>query len=79
MIYRLLIFFIPCQMMNGYYKNEKATTSTISSHGWLKTGDMGYYDDQGNVFVVSRLKELIKYKAFQVISIFLDLLQVISV
>jgi len=53
-------------MTNGYFKNPKATSSTIDGEGWLYTGDLGYYDDQGNVFVVSRLKELIKYKGFQI-------------
>ena len=34
--------------------------------GWLRTGDLGYYDNDNNIFVVDRLKELIKYKGFQV-------------
>ncbi|KAK3220419.1 hypothetical protein Dsin_014389 [Dipteronia sinensis] len=38
----------------------------IMKEGWLKTGDLCYFDSQGLLFIVSRLKELIKYKAFQV-------------
>ncbi|KAG5875177.1 Luciferin 4-monooxygenase, partial [Gonioctena quinquepunctata] len=53
-------------MMSGYYKNEQATRETFTSDGWLKTGDLGYYDDEGYFYIVDRLKELIKYKGFQV-------------
>ena len=54
------------QVMKGYYDNEEATANTINEEGWLCTGDLGYFDEEGNIFVVDRLKELIKYKAFQV-------------
>ncbi|KAF8113698.1 hypothetical protein N665_0046s0047 [Sinapis alba] len=50
----------------GYFKNEEATNETINSEGWLKTGDLCYIDEDGFVFVVDRLKELIKYKGYQV-------------
>ncbi|KAI5665702.1 hypothetical protein M9H77_15555 [Catharanthus roseus] len=53
-------------VMKGYYENEYETNLTIDKDGWLHTGDIGYIDDDGDVFLVDRIKELIKYKGFQV-------------
>ncbi|XP_021285105.1 4-coumarate--CoA ligase-like 5 [Herrania umbratica] len=53
-------------IMKGYFSNPEATASTLDSEGWLKTGDICYIDDDGFIFVVDRLKELIKYKGYQV-------------
>ncbi|KAH8515037.1 hypothetical protein Peur_046589 [Populus x canadensis] len=53
-------------VMKGYFRNAEATSSTIDSEGWLRTGDLCYIDDDGFIFVVDRLKELIKYKGYQV-------------
>jgi len=50
----------------GYYKNKEETARTVDAEGWLHTGDIGYIDDDGDVFIVDRIKELIKYKGFQV-------------
>ena len=52
--------------MMGYVDDIKATQETIDSDGWLHTGDVGYYDSDAEFFIVDRLKELIKYKGFQV-------------
>ena len=57
-------------VMKGYRGNRSATDAMIDSDGWLHTGDIGYYDEDGWFFVVDRLKELIKYKGMQVSSIF---------
>ncbi|KAK1269433.1 4-coumarate--CoA ligase-like 9 [Acorus gramineus] len=53
-------------VMQGYYRNKEETERAIDSQGWLHTGDVGYIDDDGDVFIVDRIKELIKYKGFQV-------------
>ncbi|XP_035896412.1 4-coumarate--CoA ligase 1-like [Anopheles stephensi] len=54
------------QVMKGYIGDEQATRYTIDTEGWLHSGDVGYYDEDGEFFVVDRLKELIKYKGYQV-------------
>lgn len=54
------------QVMKGYLNNEKATAETLTEDGWLKTGDIAYIDEEGYMFIVDRLKELIKFKGFQV-------------
>ncbi|XP_062216871.1 4-coumarate--CoA ligase-like 4 [Phragmites australis] len=53
-------------VMKGYFRNTEATQSTLTPDGWLKTGDLCYIDEDGYLFVVDRLKELIKYKGYQV-------------
>ncbi|KAL0920402.1 hypothetical protein M5K25_009538 [Dendrobium thyrsiflorum] len=56
-------------IMQGYFNNPEATELTLDSEGWLHTGDLGYFDEKGQLFVVDRIKELIKYKGFQAIHI----------
>ena len=51
--------------MPGYFKNEKATAETIID-SWLHSGDIGFYDEEGLVYLVDRKKELIKVKGLQV-------------
>ncbi|KAJ4834307.1 hypothetical protein Tsubulata_034320 [Turnera subulata] len=53
-------------LMKGYIGDAEATSATLRPDGWLKTGDLCYIDDEGYLFVVDRLKELIKYKGYQV-------------
>jgi acyl-CoA synthetase (AMP-forming)/AMP-acid ligase II len=54
------------QVMKGYLNNPRATADTIDPDGWLRTGDIGRVDEDGRFWIVDRLKELIKYKGYQV-------------
>ncbi|RCV07905.1 hypothetical protein SETIT_1G283300v2 [Setaria italica] len=54
------------QIMKGYLNDPEATARTIDVDGWLHTGDIGFVDDDDEVFIVDRVKELIKFKGFQV-------------
>ncbi len=54
------------QVMKGYLNNENATRATIDEDGWLHTGDVARFDSDGHMFIVDRVKELIKFKGFQV-------------
>ncbi|EDV22035.1 uncharacterized protein TRIADDRAFT_29779 [Trichoplax adhaerens] len=54
------------QIMMGYLNRPEETANCLDSDGWLRTGDVGHYDEEGHIFIVERLKELIKYKGFQV-------------
>lgn len=50
----------------GYLNNPEATSTLIDSESWLHTGDVGRYNEDGTFYIVDRIKELIKYKGFQV-------------
>ena len=54
------------QVMAGYLNNDEATAATVDADGWLHTGDIAVVDDDGFFEIVDRLKELIKYKGYQV-------------
>lgn len=54
------------QVMKGYLNRPQATEETIADGGWLRTGDIAHFDADGFLYITDRLKELIKYKGFQV-------------
>jgi acyl-CoA synthetase (AMP-forming)/AMP-acid ligase II len=54
------------QVMRGYFKRPDETRFTLDEQRWLHSGDIGHADEDGDFFIVDRLKELIKYKGMQV-------------
>lgn len=53
--------------MKGYLNDDKANEETFTSDGWMRTGDVAKYDsNSGEFFIIDRIKELIKYKGYQV-------------
>jgi acyl-CoA synthetase (AMP-forming)/AMP-acid ligase II len=54
------------QVMQGYLNNDAATRNSIDADGFFHTGDIGHVDESGWWYIVDRLKELIKYKGYQV-------------
>ena len=53
-------------VMKGDLNNPEATAATVDADGWLHTGDIAVIDEDGHVTIVDRVKELIKYKGFQI-------------
>lgn len=50
----------------GYFKNPEATTEALDNEGYFKTGDIGYLDEEGNIFILDRNKDIFKYKGYHV-------------
>jgi len=53
-------------VFKGYLNNPEGTAASLTSDGYFKTGDVGHQDKDGNFYITDRVKELIKYKGFQV-------------
>ncbi|KAH7969878.1 hypothetical protein HPB52_022399 [Rhipicephalus sanguineus] len=54
-------------MARGYYKRPKESAELFDEEGWCKSGDAGYYDEDGRLYIVERLKQLIKCRDNQVV------------
>jgi len=54
------------QVMMGYLNDTEKTEECLSDGGWLRTGDLAYYDEDGYFYITDRIKEMIKVRAFQV-------------
>ena len=52
--------------MKVYFNNEEANKEAFSSGGWFRTGDVVVTDDDGDIFIVDRIKDMIKVKGYQV-------------
>lgn len=63
--YYVRIITLFCLLLE-YLNNKAATRLTIDKDGWLHTGDIVYFDHEGFLYVVDRLKDIIKYNGFQV-------------
>ncbi|KAL6256352.1 hypothetical protein P5V15_012469 [Pogonomyrmex californicus] len=56
---------LPC-IMNGYHKNPEATKRAFDSDGWLCTGDLGYYDNDGEVYIIDRISHFILFRSINI-------------
>ena len=54
------------QVMKGYWQKPDSTAETLPGEGWIRTGDLVQVDDEGYVTILDRMKEMIKYKGYQV-------------
>ena len=46
-------------VMQGYYKDKEATEAVLSADGWLRTGDLGHFDQDGYLYIRGRIKNMI--------------------
>lgn len=62
------------KVMRGYLNDPEATASMVDAEGWLRSGDIAVMDEDGWFSIVGRIKEIIKYKGFQVFPAELELI-----
>nr|XP_022329843.1 4-coumarate--CoA ligase 1-like [Crassostrea virginica] len=60
------------QVMRGYIGQPESTRAVITDDDWFKTGDVGYFNQEGSYFVVDRIKDIIKYKGYQIAPAYLE-------
>ncbi|CAG9797793.1 unnamed protein product [Chironomus riparius] len=60
------IYLMPPYRFLGYANNDEGTRNAFDPEGWLKTGDLGYLTEEGEIFIVDRKKDMIKYLNYQV-------------
>jgi acyl-CoA synthetase (AMP-forming)/AMP-acid ligase II len=60
------IYSISAYKFLGYANNPEETKGAFDSAGWFKTGDLGYISEMGEIFIVDRKKDMIKYLNYQV-------------
>ncbi|CAB0029420.1 unnamed protein product, partial [Trichogramma brassicae] len=60
------ICFKGTSFMSGYYKNPEATKNAFDEDGWFLSGDIGYYDENGEIYIVERIKEMIKCRNYAI-------------
>lgn len=53
-------------VFRGYHNKPEETKGCLDDEGWFRTGDVGHIDVNGDIYITDRVKELIKYKGFQV-------------
>nr|XP_054927551.1 luciferin 4-monooxygenase-like [Dermacentor andersoni] len=66
------ICFRTFSMVRGYYKRPKETAELFDEEGWCLSGDAGYYDDDGRLYIFDRLKQMIKCMDKQVVPVELE-------